>query len=366
MRIGFDAKRLFNNSTGLGNYSRSVLKGLSDHYPEHRFFLYTPKARLGLPDDLRGRSHLETILPKGIIYHHLHTLWRSFEINKLAKADRLDVYHGLSHELPTGMEKSGIRTVVTIHDLIFKRYPEYYSRADRYIYDKKFRSACERADAIVAVSSTTKEDIIKYYSIPEEKIQIIYQDCDEIFKVKPKTQVSQYPYLLSVSGTDARKNHLKLLEAFKIFHEKFPEYRLVILGRDGDKEKEIQQYIVRNRLPVVRMRRVAHDELPGIYDGATFTVYPSVFEGFGIPILESLRREKPVIAHEEGCFREAGGPCGWYTNVNDALALAESMISLASDVVLFDRLKIAIPGHLQQFEPAVLAGKLMKIYSGNV
>jgi glycosyltransferase involved in cell wall biosynthesis len=365
MRIGLDAKRLFNNSTGLGNYSRSVLKGLADYYPEHRYFLYTPKASLGLPEGLQGKAHMEIVKPEGLIYQSLHGLWRTFIINKLAMANQLDVYHGLSHELPSGIEKSGIRTIVTIHDLIFKHYPEYYAYADRMIYDRKFKSACERADAIIAISKATARDIMHYYQISPEKIHVIYQDCDEVFRMPSKSAVAERPYILSVSGTDARKNHLKLLEGFARYHQKYPEIQLVILGRDGDREKEISQYIYQKKLPVVRLRKVTHEELPAIYDGALFTVYPSVFEGFGIPMLESLRRGKPVIAHQEGCFSEAGGEAGLYTNVNDAAALAEAMISLTQDAALFNRLTAAIPRHLEQFEPKILAGQLMNIYSGN-
>ena len=108
-------------------------------------------------------------------------LWRTFFIKRGLLQDGVQLYHGLSNELPVGIHRTGIRSVVTIHDLIFLRYPQYYHRLDRIIYNRKFNNACRKADRIVAVSECTKRDIVKFYGISPEKIDVVYQRCETVF-----------------------------------------------------------------------------------------------------------------------------------------------------------------------------------------
>ena len=129
MRIGFDAKRAFNNQSGLGNYSRNLLSALYFSYPDFRYILYTPEINRNL-FKLTGKN-FELRKPLKAFHRIFPSVWRSFAISGEFKKDKLDVYHGLSHELPSGIEKSGVKSVVTIHDLIFIRYPVLYSTIDR-------------------------------------------------------------------------------------------------------------------------------------------------------------------------------------------------------------------------------------------
>ena len=141
MRIGFDAKRAFLNNTGLGNYSRDTIRVLSNYFPDNKYFLYTPKAkensRLSF---LNSNSNTFVRTPKSLLNRALKSYWRSKSIVKDLFTNKIDIYHGLSHELPIGIEKTNIKTVVTIHDLIFIRYPHLFKAIDRRIYYKKFKS----------------------------------------------------------------------------------------------------------------------------------------------------------------------------------------------------------------------------------
>ena len=133
MRIGFDAKRLYNNFTGLGNYSRSLLSNLLTEYPEDSYFLYTPKVKEESLSRLSDRfAKCETRLPDG----GLGAYWRSFSIVNDFARDQLDIYHGLSNELPFTIAKSKVPSVVTIHDVIFRKLPKTYPFLDRQIYSK--------------------------------------------------------------------------------------------------------------------------------------------------------------------------------------------------------------------------------------
>src|SRR6185503_6123802 len=107
--------------------------------------------------------------------------WRSSWVKKDLKKLKIDIYHGLSHEIPIGIHKTGIKSVVTIHDLIHERFPEQYSFVDVRIYRKKFRNACIHADKVIAISEQTKKDIIEFYKIPGNKITVCYQSCNPAF-----------------------------------------------------------------------------------------------------------------------------------------------------------------------------------------
>src|SRR5690606_28130606 len=169
MNIGFDAKRAFLNRTGLGNYSRSIISGLSRYFSDHRYYLYSPKIPENTFIDTQHTS--DNILLRRPVFPFLKSVWRSRFVCRQIKKDKLDIYHGLSHELPWGIQKTGARSVVTIHDLIFFRFPEYYKLADRKIYEAKFEYSCRQADRIIAVSKQTKSDLINYLDVTPDKIE---------------------------------------------------------------------------------------------------------------------------------------------------------------------------------------------------
>ena len=172
MKIGFDAKRAFFNPTGLGNYSRTLISSLSNRFPDHEYFLYSPKvSHNGLFS--ADTNNLQLRIPAGLIAKLAPALWRSYGMNRTLKQDKLDLYHGLSHELPAGIKKTKIPSVVTIHDLIYLRYPKYYPAMDRWVYDKKFRHSCRVADRIIAVSEQTRRDLIEFFNVIPEKITVI-------------------------------------------------------------------------------------------------------------------------------------------------------------------------------------------------
>ena len=173
MKIGFDAKRAFRNNTGLGNYSRSLITQGVSHF---QTVLYTPSVKGRYEhyfDDLR------VVVPKGI-WCFAPSLWRSVGVSKEVKRDGVEVFHGLSHELPYGLPK-GVKSVVTMHDLIVFRFPKFFKPADRVIHRQKMRHACRVADVVVAISEQTKRDLMDFLGVPEEKIRVVYQSCDDIF-----------------------------------------------------------------------------------------------------------------------------------------------------------------------------------------
>ncbi|MFC2086728.1 glycosyltransferase family 4 protein [Bacteroidota bacterium] len=343
MKIGFDAKRAFFNYTGLGNYSRLIIHALFNNYPEHQYFLFTPKTKRAinfLAEEQKEK--LEIIKPEKRFGKILKSYWRSVLVtNRIAKL-KLDIYHGLSNELPFNINEANTKSIVSIHDLIFLRFPEYYKAVDREIYDKKSRESCKNANKIIAVSEQTKKDIIEYYSVSEEKIKVIYQCCDPIFqttpteeqfnKVKEKYELPDQ-YILYVGTIEERK---RLLNVVKSIYEGKIDTPLVVIGMPTKYLKKVVNYICHNLIEnIIFLKNVPNEDLPAIYQMAQVFIYPSIFEGFGIPVLEAATSRVPVITSKGSCLEESGGPSSLYINPDDI----EEMIFTINKVLESEELR---------------------------
>ena len=367
MKIGFDAKRAFHNNTGLGNYSRFVMEGLLKYFPQNQYVAYSPKP----PNPQRGNFFNEKKLdvktpPSGVG----GLLWRSFFIKNDLQRDGIQIYHGLSNELPFGKMPSGIKTVVTIHDLIFERYPKLYPFFDTLIYKIKFRKACKNANAIVAVSQQTKRDIVDFYGINPEKIHVIYQDCDVAFQeklsaehlenVKVKYQIKK-KYILSVGTIIERKNQASLVAAFHKLD--LSNYELILVGGHSKYQNQIEKYIKDSSIKNVKiLNKVPFQDLPALYQSSELFVYPSFFEGFGIPIVEAIHSGVPVVAATGSCLEEAGGEGALYANPVDVNDLADKILQILVNKDLKKQLIEAGKKHIKQFSAERVAGQLNELY----
>lgn len=344
MRIGFDGKRAVQNFTGLGNYSRYIADILCQFYPENEYVLYAPKKRENNRLNKLTEQYqqlLQLAYPSTSFWKEFSSLWRIWGVTRQLEKERIDIFHGLSNELPLNIHKSQIRSVVTIHDLIFLRYPQYYQPIDRKIYTYKFRKACENADKIIAISECTKRDIIKYFGIPSDKIEVVYQGCDLSFtrpvteekkrEVRTKYQLPDH-YILNVGSIEERKNALSAVEALVMLPE---HIHLVIVGRRTEYTDRIERFIKENNLQerVRIISNVSFDDLPAFYQLAEIFVYPSRFEGFGIPIIEALYSNIPVVAATGSCLEEAGGPDSIYVHPDDIKGMADAFKQIYSDPV---------------------------------
>lgn len=371
MKIAFDAKRALYNRTGLGNYSRFVINGLAAAFPEHAYCLYAPgKGQKALRNQLSPVPSVQYAYPEGWVNSLFPSLWRSKRIVKDLQRDGIELYHGLSNELPAELAKSGIPSLVTVHDLIFLRYPHLYKPIDRKIYTYKFRQACLQADKIIAISRQTRQDILSFFGIPEEKIEIIYQGCDPVFgqpaaepvkqAVKEKYQLPS-SYILYVGSIEERKNLLLLVQALKDLKEDLP---VIAVGRWTPYVKTIEAYIEENHLTdrVRLLHTVSYSELPALYQMATLFVYPSFFEGFGIPILEAQKAGVPVIAAVGSCLEEAGGPGALYTDPTNPSELRGLIETILNDPKLAETMRHTGWEYGRRFAPLQLAEEMMSLY----
>jgi glycosyltransferase involved in cell wall biosynthesis len=178
MKIGFDAKRLFCNHRGLGNYSRDLIRLLNAYFPENHYDLYTPKVEIDFQINSKNTS---VIQPTGIYKLLPSSVWRTYGMNAEIQRHDNEVFHGLSQELPIGIEKLKIKKVITFHDAIFVRYPELYPSSYRKIFTSKNIRSCKIADNIIAISEQSKKDAIEFFNADPAKVDVVYQGCNNIF-----------------------------------------------------------------------------------------------------------------------------------------------------------------------------------------
>lgn len=368
MNISFDAKRAFHNKRGLGNYSRNIIRLLNTYYPEHQYYLLNPKSKNNIPFNL-SPSGVE-ISPQNGLNKLLPDYWRSRGCIADIKALKTDIYHGLSQELPIGIEKSGAKSVVTMHDAIFIRYPELYDRFYRNIFIKKNKHSCKVADHIIAISEQTKQDYIEFFNVPQEKISVVYQGCNNIFRepildiqkesVRKKYNLPQN-YLLNVGAIEKRKNIATVIEA--IYRGKI-DMPLVVIGGKTDYLNEIKALVEKYKLEssVQFLHNVETVDLPAIYNMAEVFIYPSIFEGFGIPILEALCTSTPVISSKGSCFEETGGKDSLYVHYDNPDEMAEAICKILSDNQLQQTMKEQGLKHAAIFKDEKVITDLMQVY----
>ena len=371
--IGFDAKRIVSNGTGLGSYGRTLVNDLAQLTHSSDGLPISLKLRLYAPD--RGRNELRSQVPErenlcfcypdsplnGAIRK---SYWRSRSILNNLVRDKVEVFHGLSGELPIGISHWGIKSVVTIHDLIFLRHPEFYHWVDTKIYSWKFHQAVSEADHIIAISECTKRDIMELGGVEESRISVIYQSYAPRFKVSAKVP-TPFPlperYILNVGSIEPRKNILLAVKALAFLPD---DLSLVVVGRHTSYADKVKAYAeeqgLAHRLQV--LHGVSDDDLPALYAGAETFVYPSVYEGFGIPIIEAISSGLPVVACTGSCLEEAGGPDALYVAPDDVPAMAAAIKQTLRGAQGREQRILRSQEYIKRFEGADVASQVVDVY----
>lgn len=371
MIIGFDAKRIVRNGTGLGNYCRTLINDMIRCNNGKQLLLYTPdKGRDVLRNQIIESDSCRFVYPKkkrGKIYK---SLWRTRKMVEQLLEDKVDIYHGLSGELPSGLRANGIKGIVTIHDLIFLRHPEYYHWFDRKIYTWKFHQTLKQADHIIAISECTKRDILEFGSYDAENISVIYQGCNPRFSKIPSqndiestTEKYNLPkrYLLCVGTIEERKNLMLAVKALSLLPD---DIHLVAVGRQTKYADKVKKVSVRNKVShrLHFLCGVSDEELNVIYKKAELFVYPSRYEGFGIPIIEAIFSGLPVVACTGSCLEEAGGPHCLYVNPDDVEGMASSIMQIINnEEEREERIKESMR-YVQKFNGTDVVSQVFEVY----
>lgn len=348
MKIGFDAKRYYHNHTGLGNYSRTIVNGLQEFCPDVECQLFDEKA-----------------------------LTRTFTLGRKAAKNDCALLHGLSNELPTDAKHCDIPTIVTMHDVAWRTFPQMYHWIDRQLYDWKYGRSCREATRVIAISESTRRDVVNIYGVPEERVKVIYQPVQRLFYTpmphdKAAELVSKHldlpadrQYILNVGSINSRKNLLGLVKALeRIPRENRP--LLLVVGNGREYKQEVLRYVVQHGLQQdVRIETGIRDNtvLQALYTRALLMAYPSHYEGFGLPVVEAALQHCPVLTSDVSSLPEAAGPGALLCNPADTDSIYERLTELIDHPDEAQRLATVAEDYARQhFDPKKLTIQLYNYY----
>lgn len=373
MTIGYDANRIVNDGAGLGSYSRTLINDLSAVMPQGVMLnLYAPDSgNESMRQQIKPHANIRFMYPDNCVCRIQKDWWRMKALVNDLKRDGIRLFHGLAGELPVGLKQAGIKSVVTIHDIIFMRHPEYYNAIERAFMAWRFRKTCHEADRIIAISECTKRDITLFGNVSPEKIDVIYQSCGTRFKLRESEKKlqevhTQYMlperYVVSVGTIEERKNLLLAVKALRLLPQ---DISLVIVGRPTPYALKLKALVKKNGLAdrVKLLHDVPYEDLPAIYQMAEVSVYPSRYEGFGIPVIEAIQSGLPVVACTGSCLEEAGGNDTIYVSPDDSYGMAEAIKSVLKGALGRDERIARSMQYITRFEGNNVARQVLEVYN---
>ncbi len=372
MRIGLEVTAAVRQRGGIGRYVRELLRALAalDSDNEYRlFFAAKNDDGHGLPDlpaNFRARR-----LP-------FHDIWLARVWQRLRAplpveliTGRVDVYHSPDFTLPPTLWNTP--TLLTVHDLSFAHHPSSTAPGLRGYLDIVVPRSVRRATHLLADSQATKDDLMALYHTPEEKITVLYAgvsggfspvaDPGALAKVRERYGLGERPYVLSIGTLQPRKNHIRLIEAFDraLRHS---EYNLVLAGGEGWLYDEVRAQVTKHELQnrVIFPGFVAEEHLTALYSAAAVMAFPSLYEGFGLPVLEAMACGVPVLASTAPCLPEVAGDAALMVDPRDVSAMAAAIEALVSQPELRDALRAKGLVRAAQFRWDKSAAELLSIY----
>lgn len=373
-RIGFDATAALTQGGGIGRYTRDLLGALLEQGDDFRFNIFAARSPgdgpVQLPEIASERASFRQI---PLSPRWLYRLWYRLRLPLPVQVftGPIDLFHSPDFVLPPVL--GGIPTLLTVHDLSFEYYPETFTPSLVSYLKRAVPWSVARASHVLADSESTRRDLVRLYNTPRQKITVLYSGVDERFKpvegravldnVRRKYGIGDAPYIFTVSTLQPRKNHQMLIRAFaKVAGTMAQE--LVIAGGKGwlyeKMEAEIRDLGLTQR---VRFIGFADDEdLPALYSGATFFVFPSLYEGFGLPVLEAMACGTPVLTSDASSLPEVSGGAALQLSPTDLEGWAAALLRLAEDDDLRTRLAQAGFAQKERFSWHDSARQLIGVY----
>ena len=341
MSVYLDVSAGVNVPTGLGRYSRTLAQALIPYLNEPPTLFY---------NRIRGRSQPISELahcPEKIVrlgYKPWRmAVWAGQTVRFPFKplVPNADIFHAMEHLL---IPLRGVPTILTVHDLIFKLFPEHHKKLNHIFLNRAMPLFVKRADAIITVSESSKRDLVEHYNTPPEKITVIYEAADPNFtkpsdeKIAEVKQHYQLPeqYLVVVGAIEPRKNYSRLVEALMNLRQKYPDLKLVVVGSKGWLFEDFFQRIdeLKAGEHVIFPGYVPDEDLPAVYAAATIAVMASVYEGFGLPILEAMACGTPVVCSNTSSLPELGSDVARYFDPLDIESMIAALNGVLSDEAL--------------------------------
>lgn len=362
MRIAIDCRWIFPKISGIGKHTENLTRGLSE-IDRHNHYL---------------------LLKDPLVSYGLFSLANQIRLPKLLKRLDVDIYHSTNFMIPLFLSRK-IKVVVTIHDLIPFKFPQYTPHAKKtkfnWLFKLIIKKVIKRADMIIAVSNTTANDIVECFGVPKDKIKVVYngispeffskrkQNTDNGYTPPPKTKVLVGGYILFVGRQDPYKNLTGLIHAYaKLLNDYGITEKLLIVGKKDPRYPEVPQLVDKLNLKdnVEFYGYVNSKELLKLYQNASLLVLPSLYEGFGMPPIEAMACGVPVVVSNTPALVETVNDKAIVTDPSDANKLADSMYKVITDKSLREKLSQDGKIHAQKFTIENMAKETLKVYESCV
>ena len=354
MRIAIDIRTVTPVRSGVGNYVLNLLEALRRVAPQHQYFL------IGLQNNLDtlGWSDEEEQTYRTAISHESHPLgdmWEHCWLPRVLERNRVDVLHGPATLIP--LREGAYASVVTVHDLVAFLFPETIPRKYAVYMRWLLTRVVKRADRIISVSYNTKEDLVRILGVDPEKITVVHEAAQPQFRpIKDENKLEQVrrrygipgPFIYHVGNIEPRKNLVRLVKAFMLARQRLHSpVRLVITGQKGWLTGKLFRSLGGLELGdhVIFTGYVPHQELPLLMNAARAFVFPSLYEGFGLPVLEAMSCGTPVVTSNISSLPEIVGRAAVLVDPNDLDSIAEGMVRVLEDEGL--RWKLSAEGLVQ-------------------
>ncbi len=369
--IALDYTPAYEQGAGIGRYVRDLTAALAAQDTETPYRLFVAGAsRRTLPSAVGPNFEWRStpLTPRWLarIWHRLH-----LPLPVETFTGPISLYHATDFVLPP--TRSSTHTLLQVHDLSYVQVPQAADPRLKAYLDRVVPASVQRADHVLADSQATKDDLISLYHVPENKITVLYGGVDPRFRpisgeaqarARARYQLGDWPFVLTVGTVQPRKNYPRLIEALAQLRSRLPELHLVIAGGRGWLDDPVYQTI-----DTLNMRDHVHltgfvDEadLPALYSAATCFAFPSLYEGFGLPVLEAMACDTPVVTSTVSSLPEVAGDAALLVDPYDTEAVAEAVERLVSQSALREDLQWRGREHIKRFTWAASAQRLRQIY----
>ncbi len=336
LRIAVDARPLAHPQTGIGRYTESLLKRLVES--GHQWFLYSDRAlalRFPVDDHVQLRQgHSRPGSPLSLVFTQM-------VFPRWARGDCVDLFWSPRHHLPLRLPP-GMRSVVTVHDLVWKRYPETMRPLNRMLEQSLMGPSLRRADGVIAVSDFTSGELDAVYpELSATRATILEAADGDVADYEVDFPLPTKPFFLFVGTPEPRKNLQRLLQAFANARQRGLQHQLVIAGAGGWGSHQLDKQVAELSLEgsVVLRGRVSDAELGALYRASTALVMPSLYEGFGLPVLEAMKAGVPSIVSRDSSLPEVAGDAGLLVDPSSISSIADAILELAINPDLLDTLR---------------------------
>ncbi|HOW42477.1 MAG TPA: glycosyltransferase family 1 protein [Candidatus Omnitrophota bacterium] len=365
MRIGIDIRPLIFTRAGIHTYVRQLVEHLSA-VPGNQLFLFTSAAS-GVARDARTVKEVNLRLPQ--VHPWCERFWQSILLPPAARRERLAVFHGTRFWVPHG---AGCPSVVTVHDLAFKKLSGLVEKKTAVFFDRLVRQSLRRADRVIVPSETSKADLIQLYAARPQQIEVVYEAAEKLFAPREKKTAQEEcrrrfgitrPFFLFAGTLEPRKNLVRLLEAYGLIHD-HSETDLVIAGGKGWQYQDMFAAVRRLGLES-RVRFIGYvqpQELCALYNACEVFVFPSIYEGFGLPVLEAIACGAVAVTAANSALRELFGECTCQVDAGSAESIADGLRRAAADTGLRRALREKGLRRAGEFSWEKTAARTLEVY----